>query len=130
MQPYAARLRRDFATRKKAYDKEEAATPSSGGAPEAEAVPEHMYRTLKVVWRKDVSDYKVSQLNEIFGVFGGAAGVEDVVIRDGKKKKGSALVVFREVAHAAKAATAQCGKNEEEEAKERLQAELAVGFTG
>jgi hypothetical protein len=25
---------------------------------------------------------------------------------------------------------AQCGKNEEEEAKERLQAELAVGFTG
>ena len=35
--------------------------------------------------------------------------VQDVVIRDGKKAKGSALVVFAEQGQAAKAATAQCG---------------------
>jgi DnaJ family protein C protein 17 len=110
LQAELARLRRDFATRKKTYDKEGTAAGAATSDPEpGAAVPEHMYRTLKVVWRKDVSDYLVSQLKEIFGVFGGASGVEDVVIRDGKKKKGSALVVFAEVDHAAKAATAQCG---------------------
>ena len=125
LQAELARLRRDFATRKKAYDREGTTTATATGtgtasasAPDgssaeaaAAAVPEHLYRTLKVVWRRDVSsDYRVSQLREIFSVFaGGNAGVEDVVIREGKKKKGSALVVFTDVAHAAKAATAQCG---------------------
>ena len=109
-----ARLKRDFATRKRGYDRDaKAATATDAAAtppaPEP-AVPEHMYRTLKVVWRKDAAgDYSVTQLKEIFGVFTDGVGVEDVVIRDGKKKKGSALVVFAERVHAAKAVMAQCG---------------------
>ena len=105
LQQELARLRKSFATRRKGYDAE-AATDNAAetnaahddktnGA--AKEVPEHMYRTLKVVWRKDISDYAASKLRTVFESFG---TVEDVVIRDGKKRKGSALVVF---------ATAQCG---------------------
>ena len=65
-----------------------------------------MYRTLKVVWRKDISDYAASGLREIFDAFG---TVEDVVIRDGKRRKGSALVVFADAAQAERAGRAQCG---------------------
>jgi len=58
-------------------------------------VPEHMYRSLKAVWRRDDDDaastYSAKRLREIFETFG---AVEDVVLREGKKKKGSALVVF------------------------------------
>ena len=79
LQAELARLRRDFATRKKAYDREGTTTTTTtasasgstpaGGASQRDgpstseaAVPEHMYRTLKVVWRRDVSDYRASQL--------------------------------------------------------------------
>ena len=113
-----ARLRKTFATRRKGYDAE--ATTGTGadangrrdGARTGDDkkagvdVPEHMYRTLKVVWRKDISDYAASGLREMFGAFG---TVEDVVIRDGKRRKGSALVVFATAAQAERAAGARCG---------------------
>ena len=113
LQQELARLRKTFATRRKGYDAE--ATKGTGadangrsahgdGAQKGEDkkatavdVPEHMYRTLKVVWRKDISDYAASGLREIFDAFG---TVEDVVIRDGKRRKGSALVVFADAAQA------------------------------
>ena len=122
LQQELARLRKTFATRRKGYDAE--ATTGTGadangrsahgdGARKGEdkkasavEVPEHMYRTLKVVWRKDISDYAASRLREIFDAFG---TVEDVVIRDGKRRKGSALVVFADAAQAERAGGAQCG---------------------
>ena len=122
LQQELARLRKTFATRRKGYDAE--ATKGTGadangrsahgdGAQKGEDkkatavdVPEHMYRTLKVVWRKDISDYAASGLREIFDAFG---TVEDVVIRDGKRRKGSALVVFADAAQAERAGRAQCG---------------------
>jgi DnaJ family protein C protein 17 len=114
LQQELARLRKSFATRRKGYDAE-AATDNAAetnaahddktnGA--AKEVPEHMYRTLKVVWRKDISDYAASKLRTVFESFG---TVEDVVIRDGKKRKGSALVVFATVQQAERAGKAQCG---------------------
>ena len=114
LQSELARLRRDFATRKRAYDRETAAatTPkepapeASAPADAAPAVPEHLYRTLKVAWRRDASNYPARRLRDIYAQFG---TVEDVVIREGKKKKGSALVVFAERAAAARAATATAG---------------------
>lgn len=128
LQAELTRLRRDFASRKRAYDGEvrpgvdgsvsgpgaaerrdgdaaKAAAPHRGedeNNQSASVVPEHLYRTVKVSWRKDVSHYPVAKLRELFSRRGDV--VEDVVIREGKKKKGSALVVFAEVAAAARAA--------------------------
>ena len=116
LQAELARLRRDFATRKKAYDRESSVagpTQDAGDGANANgathAVPEHLYRALKVVWRKDAGggvEYPVAKLRSIFSAFG---DVEDVVIRDGKKKKGSALVVFSAREGAKRAASAACG---------------------
>ena len=120
LQQELARLRKTFATRRKGYDAEAStgtgrsdANGRRDGARKGEDekasavdVPEHMYRTLKVVWRKDISDYAASGLREMFGAFG---TVEDVVIRDGKRRKGSALVVFATKEQAERAAGAQCG---------------------
>lgn len=73
-------------------------------------VPEHLHRALKVVWRKDhdgdASGYSAARLKEIFTAFG---AIEDVVIREGKKKKGSALVVFRDADSCVNASTSSCG---------------------
>ena len=88
-----ARLRRDFATRKRAYDRETAATTTPeepvreafSPADVSRAVPEHLYRTLKVAWRRDASNYPAKRLRDVYAQFG---TVEDVVIREGKKKKG------------------------------------------
>lgn len=134
LQAELTRLRRDFATRKRAYDGEVRpggdGSVSGPGAAErrdensaspaqttrrgedeknksASVVPEHLYRTVKVSWRKDVSHYPVAKLRELFSRRGDV--VEDVVIREGKKKKGSALVVFADVAAAARAAAAANG---------------------
>ena len=133
LQAELTRLRRDFASRKRAYDGEVrpggdgsvsgpgAAERRDGDAAKAPAprrgedennqsasvVPEHLYRTVKVSWRKDVSHYPVAKLRELFSRRGDV--VEDVVIRDGKKKKGSALVVFADVEAAARAAAAANG---------------------
>jgi len=109
-----ARLRRDFATRKRAYDRETAATTTPeepvreafSPADVSRAVPEHLYRTLKVAWRRDASNYPAKRLRDVYAQFG---TVEDVVIREGKKKKGSALVVFTDRATAARAASAPAG---------------------
>ena len=114
LQQELARLRKSFATRRKGYDAEAAtdnaaetnATHDDKTNGAAKEVPEHMYRTLKVVWRKDISDYAASKLRTVFESFG---TVEDVVIRDGKKRKGSALVVFATVQQAERAGKAQCG---------------------
>jgi DnaJ family protein C protein 17 len=134
LQAELTRLRRDFASRKRAYDGEVRpggdGSVSGPGAAErrdensaspaqttrrgedeknksASVVPEHLYRTVKVSWRKDVSHYPVAKLRELFSRRGDV--VEDVVIREGKKKKGSALVVFADVAAAARAAAAANG---------------------
>jgi DnaJ family protein C protein 17 len=120
------RLRRDFASRKKKYDVHSAEplaseTPETTTIPMEPAglgkemreafrssvvVPEHLFRTVKVTWREDVSDYPVAKLRDIFSRHG---TVEDVVIREGKKKKGSALVVFSELKSAAEASNAVHG---------------------
>ena len=137
LQAELTRLRRDFASRKRAYDGEVRpggdGSVSGPGAAErrdensaspaqttrrgedeknksASVVPEHLYRTVKVSWRKDVSHYPVAKLRELFSRQGD--GVEDVVIREGKKKKGSALVVFAEVAAAKRAAANVNGDRE------------------
>jgi DnaJ family protein C protein 17 len=64
------------------------------------------------VWRRDgdADDdaYSAKELRRIFESFG---GVEDVVIRDGKKKKGSAIVVFVDGDACAIAAEATCGRS-------------------
>jgi DnaJ family protein C protein 17 len=137
LQAELTRLRRDFASRKRAYDGEVRpggdGSVSGRGAAErrdensaspaqttrrgedeknksASVVPEHLYRTVKVSWRKDVSHYPVAKLRELFSRQGDV--VEDVVIREGKKKKGSALVVFAEVAAAKRAAANVNGDRE------------------
>ena len=137
LQAELTRLRRDFASRKRAYDGEVRpggdGSVSGPGAAErrdensaspaqttrrgedeknksASVVPEHLYRTVKVSWRRDVSHYPVAKLRELFSRRGDV--VEDVVIREGKKKKGSALVVFAEVAAAKRAAANVNGDRE------------------
>ena len=76
-----------------------------------EAIPEHLYRAIKVVWRRDgdadEDSYTAKGLRETYERFG---TVEDVVMREGKKKKGSALVVFASLDACARAAVAACGR--------------------
>ena len=87
-----ARLRRDFATRKRAYDRETAATTTPeepareahSPADASRAVPEHLYRTIKVAWRRDASNYPAKRLRDVYAQFG---TVEDVVIREERRKK-------------------------------------------
>tara|TARA_B110000008_G_scaffold261067_1_gene282168 strand:+ start:14122 stop:14853 length:732 start_codon:yes stop_codon:yes gene_type:complete len=83
-----------------------------GTAATTSTVPEHLYRALKVVWRRDgdADDdaYSAKELREIFETFG---RIEDVVIREGKKKKGSALVVFADGDACATASGATCGRS-------------------
>ena len=109
------RLRAELERLRKQYDGKHRKIPTDedgdeGASTEVE-VPEHLYRTLKVVWRKDhdgdASGYSAARLKEIFAAFG---AIEDVVIREGKKKKGSALVVFRDADSCVKASTSSCGE--------------------
>lgn len=80
-----------------------------GGA--ATTTAERLHRALKVVWRRDgdgdADAYSAKALRGIFEAFG---IVEDVVVREGKKKKGSALVVFENVEACERAARASCGR--------------------
>ena len=119
------RLRRDFATRKRAYDRETAATttpeePARGAAERpadaSRAVPEHLYRTIKVAWRRDASNCPAKRLRDVYAQFG---TVEDVVIREGKKKKGSALVVFADLPAGTSRRTSAPAGDEEESAARR-----------
>lgn len=67
---------------------------------------ERLPRTLKVSWSRKDGEYGAAQLRQIFAAHG---PVEDVVLREGKKRKGSALVVMRDVAGAAAAASSANG---------------------
>ena len=60
---------------------------SPHGGDVASALP----RTLKVSWTRPGLEYDAGQLRRIFSAHG---VVEDVVMREGKKRKGSALVVM------------------------------------
>ena len=74
-------------------------------------VPAHLYRAIKVVWRRvsdaDEDAYTAKELREMFEKIG---RVEDVVIREGKKKKGSALVVFGDEETCVQASRVTCGR--------------------
>ena len=74
-------------------------------------VPAHLYRAIKVVWRRasdaDEDAYTAKELRETFEKIG---RVEDVVMREGKKKKGSALVVFGDEETCVQASRVTCGR--------------------
>ena len=70
---------------------------------------EEMQRTLKVSWAREEGGgdaYPSKKLRMIFEHFG---PVEDIVVRDGKKKKGSALVVMASQEAAQLATQSFCG---------------------
>lgn len=73
--------------------------PAAPGGDVADALP----RTLKVSWVRPGVEYDAVELRKIFSVHG---SVEDVVMREGKKRKGSALVVM-----ATKEGTRKAGEN-------------------
>ncbi|GIL54940.1 hypothetical protein Vafri_10633 [Volvox africanus] len=81
------------------------------GAP-AEAVQAQLRRTLKVTWDPTCREYSTEELRSIFGGFG--APVQDVVLRDRKKKrKVTALVVMATETAAVAAAGNVCGDSSE-----------------
>lgn len=107
------RLRVELARLRKQREGSRRYTPGGDdieGASASVEVPEHLYRSLKAVWRRDheagASEYSAKRLREIFESFG---VVEDVVLREGKKKKGSALVVFAAVDACVAASNATSG---------------------
>ena len=70
---------------------------------------EEMQRTLKVSWAREEGGgdaYPSKKLRVVFEHFG---PVEDVVVREGKKKKGSALVVMASQEAAQRATQSFCG---------------------
>lgn len=71
--------------------------PQAGASDLADALP----RSLKVSWTLDAAAYTAATLRQIFSNFG---SVEEVVMREGKKKKGSAIVVMKTQEGAQKAA--------------------------
>ena len=85
-----ARLRRDFATRKRATTARPPPPPPPRTRPRGSAPPtprppcRSISPNLKVAWRRDASNYPARRLRDIYAQFG---TVEDVVIREGKKKK-------------------------------------------
>jgi DnaJ family protein C protein 17 len=85
--------------------KDSAAAAAAAGvsADVADAIP----RTLKVSWTRPGIEYTSSDLRRIFSVHG---EVEDVVLREAKKRKGSALVVMVTVESAKKAAASVHGE--------------------
>ena len=102
------RRRREEATRARGVSGGDA----SGIGVDARAeVPAHLYRAIKVVWRRasdaDEDAYTAKELRETFEKIG---RVEDVVIREGKKKKGSALVVFGDEETCVQASRVTCGR--------------------
>jgi hypothetical protein len=75
----------------------------------AAAAAERLTRTLKVSWaRSDSSskEYDAVSLKQAFKRYG---TVEEVIMREGKKRKGSALIVMSAAAAAQAAAEAVCG---------------------
>lgn len=84
---------------------------SSAAAAEAaladEVARERLQRTLKVSWMRRSGDYSPAGLRAALSRHG---LVEDLVLREGKKKKGSALVVMATASGAAAAAGSVCGE--------------------
>ncbi|KAK3261722.1 hypothetical protein CYMTET_29384 [Cymbomonas tetramitiformis] len=74
--------------------------------PACQGSNEQLKRTLKLSWERAAGTYDAARLKEIFSEFG---EVEDVVLRDGKKKKATALIVMQTSAAAAFAADTPCG---------------------
>eukprot|EP00854_Cymbomonas_tetramitiformis_P011043 gene11043-13063_t len=60
--------------------------------PACQGSNEQLKRTLKLSWERAAGTYDAARLKEIFSEFG---EVEDVVLRDGKKKKATALIVMQ-----------------------------------
>ncbi|KAI7838457.1 hypothetical protein COHA_007720 [Chlorella ohadii] len=81
---------------------------AAGAQPDvlSDEMKERLTRTLKVSWSRKDGEYGAAQLRAIFAAHG---PVEDVVLREGKKRKGSALVVMADAAGAAAAAGAVNG---------------------
>ena len=70
-------------------------------------ITEELLRTLKVTWDKQGSNgYGVEHLRELFSKYG---GVEDVVLKNKKKSKGSALVIMHTLDGARAASEAVIG---------------------
>ncbi|KAK9829194.1 hypothetical protein WJX72_004437 [[Myrmecia] bisecta] len=103
------RLRHEAAERQAQLEQQQkqqqaaaAASSNSPGLPS-----EHVQRTLKVSWDKKAGDYTAEAIREALGVHG---QVEDVVVRQGKKKsRGSALVTMASLPAARAAATSVHG---------------------
>lgn len=91
----AAAANRSAGDKKK--EREAAAVAVSGVSAD---VAEALTRTLKVSWTRPGIEYTSTDLRRIFSVHG---EVEDVVLREGKKRKGSALVVMATKEGASKA---------------------------
>ena len=104
-----ARLRRDFKTRKRAYDAETAAERASARPPASAPAPppaalEHLFRTVKVAWRCHAATTPSTSPPRLR-----LGAVEDIVIRDGKKRE--RLVVFADERAGARCASC-CGARE------------------
>lgn len=69
-------------------------------------ITQELLRTLKVTWDKHSSSYSVDELKQIMGKHG---AVEDIVLVESRKKKGSALVVMQSLEAAQAAAEAVNG---------------------
>ena len=100
-------LRQIERLRKAAADKAaRASAPVVPAQPVSAEAMAQLSRTLKVAWDRHSGDYSATELREVVGVFG---QVEDVLIRDGKPGKGSALVVMATQGGAQAAASSACG---------------------
>jgi len=104
LQAELERLRKQNATKRKQANSAEHEA-SAADRPAGPADPQ-LAKTLKVTWVRACGNYTVEQLKAAFSDFG---VIEDVVLRDGKKKKGVALVVFETPEAAELAADMPCG---------------------
>eukprot|EP00798_Chlamydomonas_sp_ICE-L_P004994 gene4994-34778_t len=85
-----------------------AARQGASSTPSDETMSQ-LHRTLKVQWDPESREYLPDELRDIFSVFG---KVDDVILRDRKKKKhkASALVLMAEATAAGQAAVSVCGE--------------------
>ena len=74
-----------------AADAQNGAATTTANNNNKDSISETLPRTLKVSWSRPGFEYSISHLRTIFSAHG---AVEDVVMREGKKRKGSALVVM------------------------------------
>ena len=82
-------------------EREEEQHDGTAAAAVSAEVADALPRTLKVSWTRPGIEYTSADLRRIFSVHG---EVEDIVLREAKKRKGSALVVMATKEAAEKAA--------------------------